>query len=164
VCLVKSNTETSSFTALIPLKLSHMMERSQVLTKASMKMAVFRDAAPCSLVETDGRFASTYSLHHQGGTASQETARRKSDDVHTSDSPQKKRQQLTWRDFIALTWHFTLISEIFLSQRASVKSRPIFYVFCLHFKYIYLATTKSWLLEIHASQTPITGHWILRHN
>jgi hypothetical protein len=33
---------------------------------ANMKMAVFWDAAPCSLVAIDRRFRGTYSLHHQG--------------------------------------------------------------------------------------------------
>jgi hypothetical protein len=30
------------------------------------KMAVFWDVAPCSLVDTDGRFREAYFLHHQG--------------------------------------------------------------------------------------------------
>jgi hypothetical protein len=32
--------------------------RSEVITAASMKMAVFLDVAPCSLVEIDRRFSS----------------------------------------------------------------------------------------------------------
>jgi hypothetical protein len=32
-----------------------------------MKMAVFLDVAPCSLVEIDRRFRGAYCLHHQGG-------------------------------------------------------------------------------------------------
>jgi hypothetical protein len=32
-----------------------------------MKMTVFCDVAPCSLVETDRRFRDSYCLHHQGG-------------------------------------------------------------------------------------------------
>jgi hypothetical protein len=31
-----------------------------------MKMIVFRDVAPCSLVDTDRRFRDAYCLHHQG--------------------------------------------------------------------------------------------------
>jgi hypothetical protein len=38
----------------------------QVLTAVSMKMTVFWDAAPCSLVEIDRRFRGTYCLHHRG--------------------------------------------------------------------------------------------------
>jgi hypothetical protein len=30
-------------------------------------MAVFWDAAPCSLIHIDRRFGGTYCLHHQGG-------------------------------------------------------------------------------------------------
>jgi hypothetical protein len=30
-----------------------------------MKIAVFWDVAPCSLVDTDGRFRGAYCLHHQ---------------------------------------------------------------------------------------------------
>jgi len=37
----------------------------QVLTTASMKIRVFWDAAPCSLVEVDRRFRDAYCLHHQ---------------------------------------------------------------------------------------------------
>jgi hypothetical protein len=40
--------------------------RSEVLTATSMKMAVFWDVAPCSLVDTDRRFRGAYCLHHQG--------------------------------------------------------------------------------------------------
>jgi hypothetical protein len=32
-----------------------------------MKMAVFWDFAPCSMVEIDQRFRGAYCLHHQGG-------------------------------------------------------------------------------------------------
>jgi hypothetical protein len=39
--------------------------RLQVLTKKSMKVTVFWDAAPRSLVETDRRFRSAYCLHQQ---------------------------------------------------------------------------------------------------
>jgi succinate dehydrogenase/fumarate reductase cytochrome b subunit len=37
----------------------------QVLTAACMKMTVFWDVAPCSLVETDKRFRGACCLHHQ---------------------------------------------------------------------------------------------------
>jgi hypothetical protein len=40
--------------------------RFQVLTAASMKMAVFWDVAPCSLVEVYRRFRGACCLHHQG--------------------------------------------------------------------------------------------------
>jgi hypothetical protein len=40
--------------------------RFQVLTAESMKMTVFWDVAPCSLVENDRNFGSTHCLHHQG--------------------------------------------------------------------------------------------------
>jgi hypothetical protein len=38
-----------------------------------MKMAVFWDVMPCSLVEIDRRFRGAFCLHHQGAT-SQKTA------------------------------------------------------------------------------------------
>jgi hypothetical protein len=41
------------------------MVRFQVLTAASMKMTLFWDVAPCSLVEIDRHFGGTYCLHHQ---------------------------------------------------------------------------------------------------
>jgi len=31
-----------------------------------MKIAIFWNVTPCSLVEIDGRFRSAYCLHHQG--------------------------------------------------------------------------------------------------
>jgi hypothetical protein len=40
--------------------------RFQVLTAASMKMTVFGDIAPCSLVDVHRRFRSVYCLHHHG--------------------------------------------------------------------------------------------------
>jgi hypothetical protein len=40
--------------------------RFQVFTAASMKMTVFWDVAPCSLVEVYRRFTCAYSLHYQG--------------------------------------------------------------------------------------------------
>jgi hypothetical protein len=40
--------------------------RLQVLTAASMKLRVFWDVAPCSLIEVDWRFRGAYCLHHQG--------------------------------------------------------------------------------------------------
>jgi hypothetical protein len=42
------------------------MVRFQVLTAANMKMTVFWDVAPCSLVEVYRRFRGTYCLNHQG--------------------------------------------------------------------------------------------------
>jgi hypothetical protein len=44
--------------------------RFQVLTATNMRMAVFWDVAPCSLVEVDRRFRGTYCLHHQAVTTS----------------------------------------------------------------------------------------------
>jgi hypothetical protein len=44
------------------------MARFKVLTAASVNMAVFWDVVPCSQVDTDRRFRSTYCLHHQGET------------------------------------------------------------------------------------------------
>jgi hypothetical protein len=41
--------------------------RFQILKAATMKMAVFWDAVPCSLIETDRRFRHSYCLHHQSG-------------------------------------------------------------------------------------------------
>jgi hypothetical protein len=38
--------------------------RFQVLTAARMRMTVFRDVAPCSLVEIDRRFRGAYCLHN----------------------------------------------------------------------------------------------------
>jgi hypothetical protein len=40
--------------------------RFQVLMAASMKMTVFWDVAPCTLVEVYRRFRSAYCLHNQG--------------------------------------------------------------------------------------------------
>jgi hypothetical protein len=40
--------------------------RFQVLTVASMKMIVFWDAVPCSLIKPDRHFGGAYCLHHQG--------------------------------------------------------------------------------------------------
>jgi hypothetical protein len=40
--------------------------RYQVLTAASMKMAVFWVVAPCSLVDVNHRFRGTYCLYHHG--------------------------------------------------------------------------------------------------
>jgi hypothetical protein len=40
--------------------------RCQSLTATSMKMSVFWDVAPCSLVGNDRRFRGSYCLHHQG--------------------------------------------------------------------------------------------------
>jgi hypothetical protein len=40
--------------------------RFQVLTAASMKMAIFWAVAPCSLVEVYRRFRGACCLHHQG--------------------------------------------------------------------------------------------------
>jgi hypothetical protein len=42
------------------------MVRFQVLTAASMKMTVFWDVAPCSMVDTDRRFRVAYCVNHQG--------------------------------------------------------------------------------------------------
>jgi hypothetical protein len=44
--------------------------RFQVLTAASMKMAVYRVVAPCSLVEVYRRFRGACCLHHQGDDSS----------------------------------------------------------------------------------------------
>jgi hypothetical protein len=45
---------------------NYKMVRFQVLTAASMKMAIFWDVAPCSLVEVYRRFSGACCLHHQG--------------------------------------------------------------------------------------------------
>jgi hypothetical protein len=45
---------------------TQMNVRFQVLTAASMKMAVFSVVAPCSLVEVYQRFRGAFCLHHQG--------------------------------------------------------------------------------------------------
>jgi hypothetical protein len=47
----------------------------EVLTAASMKMAVFWVVAPCSLVEVYERFGGTCCLHHQGDALMMEAAR-----------------------------------------------------------------------------------------
>jgi hypothetical protein len=39
--------------------------RFQVLTAKCMKMTVFWDVVPCSLLEIDRRFRGAYCLHHQ---------------------------------------------------------------------------------------------------
>jgi hypothetical protein len=46
---------------------SHYTAEIPVLTAACMKMIVFWDVAPCSLVDSDRRFRVAYCLHHQGG-------------------------------------------------------------------------------------------------
>jgi hypothetical protein len=46
--------------------LNKIMGEIQVLTAASMKMAVLWVVAPCSLVEVYRCFRSTCRLHHQG--------------------------------------------------------------------------------------------------
>jgi hypothetical protein len=46
-----------------------MKLRFQVVTATSMKMAVFWDVAPCSLIDTDRHFRGAYCLHHQGDEA-----------------------------------------------------------------------------------------------
>jgi hypothetical protein len=40
--------------------------RSQVLTAASIKMAVFWGVAPCSVVEVYRRYRGIFCLHHHG--------------------------------------------------------------------------------------------------
>jgi hypothetical protein len=56
---------SSSF-ILQSFRISSVCVRFQVLTAASMKMTVFWDVAPCSLVDVYRRFRGTYCLHHQG--------------------------------------------------------------------------------------------------
>jgi hypothetical protein len=60
----------SVFRAPVIMSFGHRPCRSKesflVLTAASMKMAVFWDVAPCSLVEIDRRFRGAYSLCYQG--------------------------------------------------------------------------------------------------
>jgi hypothetical protein len=62
----------------------------------TVKMAVFWDIAPCSLVEVDRRFRCAYCLHHQGDdrrstyttihdTISQKAVRDRSDDGGSKD-------------------------------------------------------------------------------
>jgi hypothetical protein len=43
-----------------------LLVRFQLLTAASMKMTVFWDISPYSLVEVDRRFRDVYCLHHHG--------------------------------------------------------------------------------------------------
>jgi hypothetical protein len=43
-----------------------VLVRFQVFTAASIKMTVFWDVVPCSLVEIGCRFGGAYCLHHQG--------------------------------------------------------------------------------------------------
>jgi hypothetical protein len=47
------------------LTMIYSQGRFQILTAASMKMTIFWDVAPCSLVQIDRRFKGTYCLHHQ---------------------------------------------------------------------------------------------------
>jgi hypothetical protein len=37
-----------------------------VLKTTNMKMGIFLDVAPCSLVDTNRRFRGAYCFHHQG--------------------------------------------------------------------------------------------------
>jgi hypothetical protein len=46
--------------------IEYNLVRFQVITATSMKIAIFWDVAPCSLVDADRRFRGTYSLHYQG--------------------------------------------------------------------------------------------------
>jgi hypothetical protein len=54
-----------------------------------MKMTAFWDIAPCSLVNVDRRFRSTYSVHNRG------------DDGHDGGSPQLRNVGLLHRDYVA---------------------------------------------------------------
>jgi hypothetical protein len=45
--------------------------RFQVLTVANIKMTVFWEVAPCSLIEIERRFRGAYCLHRQGDVSSQ---------------------------------------------------------------------------------------------
>jgi hypothetical protein len=47
----------------VSLNVSH--NGLQVLTLASMKMSVFWNVSPSSLIQIDRRFRDDYSLHHQ---------------------------------------------------------------------------------------------------
>jgi hypothetical protein len=51
-----------NFTTLVCESISIL--RFQVLMAASMKMTVFWDVAPCSLIQTDPCFGGAYCLHH----------------------------------------------------------------------------------------------------
>jgi hypothetical protein len=44
------------------------MARFETLKATSMKMAVFWDAAPCSLVDAGRHFVRSYCLHYDGGS------------------------------------------------------------------------------------------------
>jgi hypothetical protein len=57
-----------------------------VLTAASMKIAVFWDVAPCSLVQVYRRFRGVYYLHHQGDKTSLFTHRLMVEAVSTSET------------------------------------------------------------------------------
>jgi hypothetical protein len=58
-------TEASSDTSTFSHEDNSFYVRFQVLTAASMKMAVVWDLGSCSLVETDRRFRGVCCLHHQ---------------------------------------------------------------------------------------------------
>jgi hypothetical protein len=72
---------TSTFLASAQMyyKYTVFQVRFKVLVAASMKVDVFWDVAPCSLVDIDWHFRGAYCLHHQGdeeamrGTTSQKT-------------------------------------------------------------------------------------------
>jgi hypothetical protein len=51
---------------LVPAEYIKTYVRYVVLKAASMKMRVFCDIAPCSLVGIDRCFRGVYCLHHQG--------------------------------------------------------------------------------------------------
>jgi hypothetical protein len=57
--------QRSGFFCRVTLYLLRTLVRFQVLTAASVKLTVFWDMAPCSLIEADRRFRSAYCLHHQ---------------------------------------------------------------------------------------------------
>jgi hypothetical protein len=59
-----------------------------------MKMAVFWDIAPCSLVKIDRRFKGAYCLHHQVNFY-QTTRRNNPEDKSSSSSPSHMSQQVT---------------------------------------------------------------------
>jgi hypothetical protein len=59
ICCCISNLKKKVVFALI-----YICESVQVLMVASMKITVFCDRAPCSLIEVDGRFRGAYCFQH----------------------------------------------------------------------------------------------------
>jgi hypothetical protein len=94
------------------LRQTRHLVRYQVLTAASMKMTVFWDVAPCSLVEVYRRFRGAYFLHH--GATSQKTF---------SDTSLDDSAYVFWcRSFVAINW-MILGEERFITLRVTMINR-----------------------------------------